>query len=162
VNQDFIPEELISRSMGSMKSVLIFIPTLMGGFATAVIIQGYLLHERSFPPGMLLYAMGMLFVFGGASFFVMSRLVDQAYAQVGVLSLRKRRSLIQVPYADIQKMGVFRGRYGPIAWVRMRKPIGHGRLFFFAIRNDYAATWPCHTATRFLWKLVNKDSDESV
>lgn len=162
VNQDFISEVSVSDSATLLKITLMVVPTTFGGFGAAAAIQTFVLHERAFPFDVLLFWLGIFCVSAGFSFFVLSRLMDAAYAKVGILSLRKGKSVIHVPYADIKKMGVFRGRSGSVAWVRTCNPMSHGRLIFFVASDNYATSWPAHAETTFLWKLVNQGRDANA
>lgn len=156
MNQDFNSEDLISDSAGPFKVVLIVIPLLVCGFMVAAAAQTYLLPDAIDRTKQLAFFGAMFLVFGGISLFIWRKLMDRAYAQVGILSLSKGARLVKVPYGDIERMGVFRGRYGPFAWVRVKSQSGRGRLIFFAVRDDYESSWPSRTATRSLWKKLNE------
>jgi hypothetical protein len=160
VDQEFSAEDLISGSAGPFKWILVVIPLILCGFIVAAAVQTYLLPVATDRTKQLAVFAAMFVIFGGTSTFIWRRLMDQAYAQVGFLSLRKGQRLTKVPYSDIARMGVFRGRYGPFAWVRVRNPSGRGRLVFFSVRDDYESSWPSRTATRFLWKKLNDSLDK--
>lgn len=160
VDQEFSAEDLISGSAGPFKWILVTIPLILCGFIVAAAVQTYVLPGASVRTKQLAIFAVMFVVFGGVSFFIWRRLMDQAYAQVGFLSLRKGHRLTRIPYSDIASMGVFRGRYGPFAWVRVKKTAGRDRLIFFSVRDDYERSWPSRTATRFLWKKLNDGLDE--
>jgi hypothetical protein len=159
VDQEFSAEDRISSSVAPFKWGLLAIPLILGGFVVAAAVQTYLLPVATDRTKQLAFFTPMFLIFGGISFFIWRRLMDQAYAQVGFLSLRKGKQLTKVPYGDIAGMGVFRGRYGPFAWVRVRSPSGRSRLVFFSVRDDYKTSWPSRTATRFLWKKLNDGQD---
>jgi hypothetical protein len=159
VNQDFNPEDRISGSAGPFKVILVVIPLMVAGFIVAAAVQTYLLPVAVDRTKQLAIFAAMFVIFGGTSLLIWGRLMDQAYAQAGLLLLRKGRRLIKVPDGDIERMGVFRGRYGPFAWLRVKRLSGRGRLVFFAVRDDYETSWPSRTATRFLWKKLNESQD---
>jgi hypothetical protein len=159
VDQDFNTEDLISGSAGPFKWVLVVIPLITAAFIVTAAVQTYLLPVAVDRTKQLISVAVMFLILGGISLFIWRRLMDQAYAQVGSLSLRKGQQMTRVPYADIERLGVFRGRYGPFAWLRMKSPSGRRRLVFFALRDDYETSWPSRTATRFLWKKLNESPD---
>ena len=161
-HQDTVSEELVSGSATPLKFTLIIVPAVFGSFLVAAVFQTYVAHERSFSLHVLLFWFGLFCAFVGFSLFVLNRLMDVALAKVGTLALRKQKSVIYVPYASIQKMGVFRGRSGSVAWIRMREATGRRRLFFFVARDDYATSWPRNPETDFLWKLVSQDRNEAA
>lgn len=162
MNDDFKPEDRISGSAAPIKTFSLIVPAIIGGIAAMYAIQGYVLHQRPFSPGKFVDLIGGFCAFGVLSLAFLRRLMDQAYAQTGVLSLRKGASLIRVPYENIKEMGVCRGTYGQLAWVLTRKTTGRGRLVLFMASDDYARSWPTRKATQHLWDLVNQRRDDDI
>jgi hypothetical protein len=156
VNRDVDTEVLISGTTAPFKATLVILPLMLAGFTTAEGIRAYWFPDGFDRAKGAVEFFLMFLASGSFSFFVLSKLMDKVYAQVGLLSLKKGKRLITIHDEDIQSVGVFRGTYGCPAWLRIKTATGRGRLVFFMASDNYAISWPSRTATRFLWNKLNE------